>query len=81
MTLLKIRMMANTWVFIFGDDQHMGDWPPGVTLSCWVWVSGTRPPRTPRRQPRSLSRMQILVVNLTRKRLVARVHPSGSCGS
>jgi len=24
--------MSNTWVCIFGDDQHMVDWPPGVIL-------------------------------------------------
>jgi hypothetical protein len=38
-------VMANTWVCIFGDRQHMGDWPPGVILSCWVWLSGTPSPQ------------------------------------
>ena len=37
-------VMANTWICIFGDRQHMGDWPPGVILSCWVWLSGTPSP-------------------------------------
>jgi hypothetical protein len=32
---------------IFGDDQHMGDWPLGVILRRWVELSGTPSPRTP----------------------------------
>src|SRR5215471_2061377 len=29
-------VVTNRLIRIFGDDQHMGDWPPGVILSCWV---------------------------------------------
>jgi hypothetical protein len=39
-----MKLDCRSQIRIFGDGQHVSDWTVGVTLRCWVELSGIPPP-------------------------------------